>query len=55
MDDDSTPMSRTELATLWDLLNRWMATHPEGHATHLMNLVIFRDDIDVELLQRFGG
>ena len=26
-DEDRTPMTRTELAMLWDLLNRWDTTH----------------------------
>lgn len=53
MDDDSTPMSRTELAMLWDLLSRWMASH-YGHRVqpHAYDV---RAVVDAELTERFGG
>lgn len=54
-DDESKPMTRTELAMLWDLLNQWLATHrtnlprPTRSAETLIAL------IDFELAERFGG
>lgn len=52
-DDDSTPMSRTELAMLWDLLSGWMNSHP-GHRAqpHAYDV---RAVVDDELTDRFGG
>lgn len=53
-DDESKPMTRTELAMLWDGLNRWMATHPTPTVQRL-DALLLRDTIDAELTERFGG
>ena len=57
MDDDSTPMSRTELAMLWDLLGRWLASHQRGTVTSTDRAAAMRlqDVADAELTDRFGG
>lgn len=58
MDDDSTPMSRTELAMLWDLCGRWLASHPYSAHHSLMAVDgchMVRQLIDAELTDRFGG
>lgn len=52
--DDTEPMTRTELAMLWDGLGRWMASHPRPTLEKLEALTL-RDTIDVELVERFGG
>lgn len=52
-DDESKPMTRTELAMLWDLLGRWLATHPLHHP--LSGAYHLRAHIDAELAERFGG
>lgn len=56
-DDESKPMTRTELAMLWDLAGRWIDTHPDGtpHSGSRYWVVSLRDDIDAELAERFGG
>lgn len=46
------PMTRTELAMLWDLLGQWMALH-QGRRHDWADLL--RDAIDAELTERFGG
>ncbi len=51
-DDDPTPMTRTELAMLWDLLGRWEASHPGYSYAGLRGL---RGVVDDELAERFGG
>ncbi len=48
-DDESKPMTRTELAMLWDLLGVWDARHPFGDAGSL------RDEVDAELTERYGS
>lgn len=53
-DPDITPMTRTELAMLWDGLNRWMASH-SGQPLDGIAALALRDTIDVELVERFGG
>lgn len=54
MDDDSTPMSRSELAMLWDLLNRWLASHrSDGHQRLSANILVVHTD--AELTERLGG
>ncbi len=53
-DEDRTPMTRTELAMLWDGLGMWMATRPTGHPTHTASRQL-RRAIDTELTRRFGG
>lgn len=55
-DDDRTPMTRTELAMLWDGLGRWIASGatPTHWATVSMTEEL-RDAIDAELTERFGG
>lgn len=55
MDDDSTPMTRTELAMLWDLLNRWVASHPAPNRDGWRGATFLRGIIDAELTDRFGG
>jgi hypothetical protein len=57
VDDEGKPMSRTELAMLWDLLGRWQASHQTGQGLgtarrSAANLQIL---LDVELAERFGG
>ena len=56
-DDESTPMTRTELAMLWDGLNRWLACHyPAGQGPGLCDgAEAILADIDTELQNRFGG
>lgn len=56
-DDESKPMTRTELAKLWDLLGRWDATHPagQGWGTARRGATNLRILIDAELAERFGG
>ncbi len=56
-DDDRTPMTRTELAMLWDGLGRWLACHPagQGKGTARCGATNLRIDIDAELAERFGG
>ncbi len=53
-DDESKPMTRTELAMLWDLAGRWISTHPANYHPTLPILDL-RDHIDTELTERFGG
>lgn len=52
-DEDRTPMTRTELAMLWDLLGQWMACHLGQHGQP--DAYDLRDIIDAELTRRFGG
>ena len=52
VDDDRTPMTRTELAMLWDLLGRWLATH-QGRRHDWATFL--REAVDAELTERFGG
>ena len=56
-DDPARPMTRTELAMLWDLLNRWTASHPAGAGLGSARRGAARlcIEIDVELAQRFGS
>ncbi len=58
-DDDRTPMTRTELAMLWDLAGRWIATHPAGTLTatswERQGAADLRVATDAELTERFGG
>lgn len=55
-DDDRTPMTRTELAMLWDLLGRWMATHGgQGDTAPTFAAGTVRRAVDAELAERFGG
>ena len=53
---DTTPMTRTELAMLWDLLGTWKTGHaaPEFFDERRC-ITVVRDAIDVELAERFGG
>lgn len=54
-DDESKPMTRTELAMLWDLLGRFCASHSdqvEGGRYHARTI---RERIDAELAERFGS
>ena len=51
-DDDRTPMTRTELAMLWDLAGRWLATHQGQRADWA---ALLRGAVDAELAERFGG
>lgn len=50
-DDDATPMTRTELAMLWDLLGRWIASTDWSNWA----AVGLRETVDQELAERFGG
>ncbi len=52
-DDDRTPMTRTELAMLWDLLRTWHAGHPNLAGAGPVALIC--GAIDAELAERFGG
>ncbi len=57
-DEDRTPMTRTELAMLWDLLGRWY--HATGHPglpsyTATDGALAVRNMVDAELAERFGG
>ncbi len=53
-DDDRTPMTRTELAMLWDLLNQWDTTHV-GRRPAGIHIAPLLSAIDAELAERFGG
>lgn len=53
-DEDRTPMTRTELAMLWDLLGRWDDSHV-GRRSAGIHIAPLRSDIDAELTRRFGG
>lgn len=65
MEAQSKPMTRTELAMLWDGLGRWLDSHgipasasPIGAMAQQERLdaaLILRSDIDAELTERFGG
>jgi len=60
-DDESKPMTRTELAMLWDLLGRWPASHPLSHgqdpglADAVLKAGFVRLWVDAELTERFGS
>lgn len=54
-DDESKPMTRTELAMLWDLLGRWLASHPGRPYPADLEVTGLREDVDAELTERFGG
>jgi len=54
-DDESKPMTRTELAMLWDLLGRWIASHPGRPYPADLEADGLRGDVDAELTERFGG
>jgi ABC-type nitrate/sulfonate/bicarbonate transport system substrate-binding protein len=61
-DDEAKPMTRTELAMLWDLLGTWLESHPaetvqryDRNAANSDAAARLRDHIDAELAQRFGG
>jgi len=55
-DDPTRPMTRTELAMLWDLLGRWKASHWPTAAQPLVDAsYVLREHIDAELAERFGG
>ncbi len=55
-DDDRTPMTRTELAMLWDGLNRWLGIHPEDELfDERRSARLVRDTVDAELTARFGS
>ncbi len=51
-DDPARPMTRTELAMLWDLLNRWAISHPGRYLEDEHDISVA---IDAELTERFGG
>jgi hypothetical protein len=55
-DDESKPMTRTELAMLWDLLGMWIYSRQElpGFAL-IASAELLRVNIDAELAERFGG
>jgi hypothetical protein len=56
-DGDRTPMTRTELGMLWDLLGRWFHStgHPGlPHHVATEGAVAIRSLIDAELAERFG-
>ncbi len=55
--EDRTPMTRTELAMLWDLLGRWLESHPYRTTAVLLaeQGLALRHEIDNELAERFGG
>lgn len=55
-DEDRTPMTRTELAMLWDGLNTWLGSHPlPADFDERRSARLVRDAIDAELTERFGG
>ena len=54
-DDESKPMTRTELAMLWDGLNQWLATHPTNLPRPTRSAETLIALIDFELAERFGG
>lgn len=54
-DPDRTPMTRTELAMLWDLLGQWQTTRPTANYPGHTLVENLRGLIDAELTERFGG